>query len=282
MRFKIIVKETSKTNYFKALEDRVRKVWIDFRKNVINNLDLDFTEFKEKGFLKIYDDYFRHSQFTQMATLSITDFESYKIGRGVIEERELLNLQRFIPDEKYINESNRFSPSHCAWLYLAIGTDERKIQNTSRAECRAEKNRDFAFCEFRLTNKVGKIIDLTVADDGRVYKEKREYNNCKNALTDISTSIEMLHGNEYIRYKTDRCLSLLFANLISYQLFIPLEDEKNNKNDVYAPFHILAKYFISEGYDGIIYRSTVYPGGKNMVLFDKSLAKPVKIVEPGF
>lgn len=48
---------------------------------------------------------------------------------------------------------------------------------------------------------------------------------------------------------------------------------------MYAPFQTMAQYYISLGYAGIIYGSTVSSVGKNIVLFDKNIANPVGTVE---
>ena len=41
----------------------------------------------------------------------------------------------------------------------------------------------------------------------------------------------------------------------------------------------MAQYYISLGYSGIVYGSTVCPAGKNIVLFDKYMACPVGTIE---
>ena len=46
-----------------------------------------------------------------------------------------------------------------------------------------------------------------------------------------------------------------------------------------APFQTMAQYYISLGYAGIIYGSTVSKTGKNIVLFDKTTAHPVGAIE---
>ena len=43
---------------------------------------------------------------------------------------------------------------------------------------------------------------------------------------------------------------------------------------MYAPFQTMAQYYISLGYSGIVYGSTVCSVGKNIVLFDKQMAYP--------
>lgn len=46
------------------------------------------------------------------------------------------------------------------------------------------------------------------------------------------------------------------------------------KANTYAPFQVMAQYFISLEFSEIIYKSTVSSVGKNIVLFDKNVAYP--------
>ena len=62
-----------------------------------------------------------------------------------------------------------------------------------------------------------------------------------------------------------------YARLLSEQIFLPITTE--DKELMYAPFHCLAQYFLSFGYVGIMYSSTVFPDSKNIVLFDKYTAE---------
>ena len=48
---------------------------------------------------------------------------------------------------------------------------------------------------------------------------------------------------------------------------------------MYAPFQTMAQYYISLGYSGIIYGSTVSNVGRNIVLFDKNMASPIDTTE---
>ena len=63
-----------------------------------------------------------------------------------------------------------------------------------------------------------------------------------------------------------------YCKLLSEQIFLLLTTD--DKNIEYAPFHLMAQYFLSMGYSGIIYKSTVCNKGKNIVLFDKEYAHP--------
>jgi len=69
-----------------------------------------------------------------------------------------------------------------------------------------------------------------------------------------------------------------YTKLLSEQIFVPL-DAVDNKAITYAPFQTIAQYYISLGYSGIIYGSTVCPVGKNIVLFDKYMAHPIGEIE---
>ena len=65
----------------------------------------------------------------------------------------------------------------------------------------------------------------------------------------------------------------LYAKLLAEQIFVPLTTE--DKSIMYAPFHTIAWFFLQKGFHGIVYSSTVFPEGKNIVLFNKNYAKPV-------
>ena len=81
------------------------------------------------------------------------------------------------------------------------------------------------------------------------------------------TAIDQLHF-----MTDDHSVELLLShvNLYAYGCDLIKED---------APFQTMAQYYISCGYSGIIYGSTVCSGGRNLVLFDKGIAHPVGAVE---
>jgi hypothetical protein len=63
-----------------------------------------------------------------------------------------------------------------------------------------------------------------------------------------------------------------YARLLSEQIFLPITTE--DRELMYAPFQCMAQYFLSKGYAGIVYSSTVFPASKNLVLFDKQAVEP--------
>ena len=96
------------------------------------------------------------------------------------------------------------------------------------------------------------------------------------SLGDIFTYQRYIDIEPYI-FKDEYC-TLDFDDLLSEQIFIPL-DATDNKAITYAPFQTMAQYYISLGYSGIIYGSTVCSVGKNIVLFDKQMAHPIGAIE---
>ena len=69
-----------------------------------------------------------------------------------------------------------------------------------------------------------------------------------------------------------------YSKLLSEQIFEPIDDSAD-KGIMYAPFQTMAQYYRSLGYSGIIYGSTVSEVGRNIVLFDKEIAKPCGSIE---
>lgn len=63
-----------------------------------------------------------------------------------------------------------------------------------------------------------------------------------------------------------------YAKFLAEQIFLPVDSA--DKSVMYAPFQCMAQYILSKGYSGIVYASTVYPAGNNIVLFDKTAADP--------
>ncbi|WP_047153399.1 RES domain-containing protein [Aneurinibacillus tyrosinisolvens] len=72
---------------------------------------------------------------------------------------------------------------------------------------------------------------------------------------------------------TGRILGKIYLKMIADKIFLPIEAGQEREKE-YAPFHAFAYYFQYFGYDGIIFKSTVQEGGKNLVLFDPSDAQP--------
>lgn len=216
-------------------------------------------------------------------------FEGRLSGRGSIikddEPEETPNYDRLMPMAKHIKEDNRFSPPGIEWLYLAISDSEEKIKTCAEKECRAKGKDRFAFCKFKPNSAFNnlRIVDLTVGNDlsydsinnrfrvleKKLIKQGKKYIQANGILAYEQNSEEI---EKEIKQETVRWCLLTYAKMMSENLFVPIETD--DKKLEYAPFQALAVYFIKQGFDGIVFSSTVYPKSKNIVLFDKNYAVP--------
>ncbi len=268
-------------------EKAIQKTWNEF-KHALKSKQFNYTDInaaKETTFLRVFDDLFGEHNGIKTLTKTIGDIKQ-KLGRGtILGKSETVNYERFLPKKEYINESNRFSPPGIEWLYIALEEDDATAINTVKKEIRISKGERFGFCYFELDKSVysNKIVDLTIAD-------KYSYADFNSALEKFSQGLiqlksqqilsagvmpddeHILEKSEFAPFFTEWTI-YTYCKLLSSQIFTPLETE--DKDLEYAPFQTLAQYFISKGYSGIIYKSTVCEGGKNIVLFDKNMAHPI-------
>ena len=267
------------------IEKTIRKTWSEFR-DALAKGEFSFDEVdKAKGytFLKVYDDLFQQHSGIEYKTITIKDLEGLLVGRGaVLSGNEVPDYERFIPKKEYIKKDNRFSPPGVEWLYLALG-NEVDIHECSQAECRAEEGHRFGFCHFSFEDSSLdlKLVDLTIADN-------ISYEELNSRLEDygqkqLKKGIKVAKALGFIpnhNINIDESEELFtewgvytHTKLLSEQIFEPLSDIVD-KTLMYAPFQAMAQYYISLGYSGIVYGSTVSRSGRNIVLFDKNVAHP--------
>lgn len=242
---------------------------------------------KAKGytFLKVYDDLFHQHSGIDHKTITIKDLEGLLVGRGtILGEKEVPDYERFIPKKEFIKEDNRFSPPGVEWLYLALG-NEADIHECSQVECRAEEGNRFGFCHFSFNDRSSdlKLVDLTIADDisyEELNSRLEEYGQKQVKKAAKAHGFIPKHNvniDEFKRFFTKWGV-YTHTKLLSEQIFEPLRGI-DDKTLIYAPFQTMAQYYISLGYSGIIYGSTVSSVGKNIVLFDKNVAYPIGAIE---
>lgn len=244
------------------------ETWAALRKKLASGgLKYDEVEkAKAETFMHVFDDFFNNGDGKNVLTKSLLDVfcDNYAFGRGAkLEADETLDYDRFIPKREYIRCDNRFSPPRVEWLYLAMGESRDAVIECAMAECGTTKGVRFGFCQFTQTAGVNNcnVVDLTVAD----HISQDELNrNLEKGLQECSPNDMRDHIQQWTMQT--------YLKILSERLFEPVATE--NKNLMYAPFQLWAKYFESYGYRGIIYKSTVCAKGKNIVLFDKTLAKP--------
>lgn len=264
----------------------IKNTWEDFREALKNKEFLHFQTEKAKQytFLKVFNDLFFNNGGMEYLTVNIQCVKNNLMRGTKLTTNEVLNYERFLPKKEFIKNANRFSPSGVEWLYLALETDTPAVE-TIKKEIRIEKNERFGYCNFKLNNEFAKnkVVDLTISEDYTYEHLNVELNaDLRKSADEI---IEKAIKTKKIPVKSQALFGLneknmvkkwavfTYCKLLSEQIFIPIET-----NDVeleYAPFHAIAQYFITLGYSGIIYKSTVSHGGKNIVLFDKTMATPM-------
>ncbi len=206
--------------------------------------------------------------------MRFVDGDSYDDGT-------IYDIQRFIPKLEY-SSLNRFNPPGEVFIYLGVSLkrDLKKIDNevdyimqTCIKEIRALDSKDnnvVSSLKFKYSNsnKNKKLLDLTLAD---------KYKDLDDIVEEI-VNLQMTEENDKVGYMYNKINSLcvlLYIKLISDAIFKPiLTNDESMKQYEYAPFHAFASYIKYRGYSGIIYKSTMNEGGKNVVLFD------IKDVEP--
>ncbi len=271
-------------------EKTIRKTWSEFR-NALASGALCFNEVekaKDYTFLKVYDNVFRQHAGIDHKTITPKALDGLLIGRGtILGEAEVPNYERFIPKKEFIKKDNRFSPPGVEWLYLALGS-ETEIHECSQAECRAEKGNRFGFCHFSFAEDSSdlKLVDLTIADGISYEKlnsyleeyEQKQVEKCAKLSKTLGfIPKSSVNTDEFKRLLTQWSV-YTYTKLLSRQIFEPLNDT-DDKTLMYAPFQTMAQYYISLGYSGIIYGSTVSEVGRNIVLFDKTAAHPIGTIE---
>lgn len=267
---------------FEGRESAIRMLgttWQEFR-NALKDKKFNYKELdkaKKYVFFSTFDDAINYGNNKELLTRTLKEISlnsnlcrATKLGKD--DKLNYIHYSRFIPDQLNHPSENRFSPAGIDYLYLGIKFGEFKttkgrfntLEETCLKEIRAKSGNDIAFCNFNINLKSydKKIIDLTITDNKSFEDIQNEFSKWFNSLNLIS-----VHKNASVYLFT------LYLKMISEELFKPIETD--DKELEYAPFHCLAYYFTSLGFDGILYKSTVYNRGKNLVLFNKYDAKPI-------
>lgn len=270
-------------------EKQILETWEDFRSALGTGVflynELDSAKAKT-AFLKVFDDLFSHCYpFFEASAESILSYPTMLMRAGRLHPAgQDPTYSRFIPNKDYITKHNRFSPPGIEWLYLAIG-DPVVAENCALKECRAVTGELFGLCQFKLNEDYLKktLVDLTIAEDVQYEDLNKQLEKSADEICDreVKKALKGIMRKGYVKTpnvsdfldKFERWAAFTYARLLSKQIFIPVETE--DKKLMYSPFQCMAQYFLSLGYEGIVYSSTVFPEGKNVVLFDKDAAIPI-------
>jgi len=276
----------------------IQKTWEDFRLQLAHKdfLYNDIDKACESTFLHVFDDLFQHGNrfFEKKASDVLTMNTGIVRAARIPPDAKEPDYDRFVPKAEFITKDNRFSPPGVEWLYLAFSqappTSDLCIEEIcALKECRAKAGERFALCAFEPDSKFQSttLIDLTIAKESQYEEINDELNQCGrevvrreiakgyiNAL--VKNVIPTPHIDEIVP-ALEKWAIFTYAKLLADQIFLPITTE--DRALTYAPFQCMAQYFLSKGYSGIVYSSTVFPEGKNVVLFDKEAAHPFGIIK---
>lgn len=273
-------------------EQTMRQTWGEFRTSLSNG-QFSYNQVDQalnSTFLKVFNDLFNVNagkQFFSKTVHQVCGASDELVRGAILSEGEPVLYDRFIPKKEYIKCDNRFSPSGLEWLYLALGKktdikcDFTLAEQCSIHECRAKKGDRFVVCSFHIDSAFynNKVVDLTIAKNDSYDQlndnlEQYGQNHRTRGVQDFLTKgiPVRTHRAEFIAHFL-KWSAYTYARLLDEQIFVPIETV--NKENIYAPFQCLSQYFITLGYVGIIYSSTVFPHASNVVFFNKDIARPV-------
>lgn len=273
-------------------EKSIQRTWAEFRQQLADKAFLysDIDAALQSTFLRVFNDLFQHGhrflekEIGDVLTVDVGIVRAARIESG----KSAPDYGRFIPKAEFITKDNRFSPPGVEWLYLAFAPKSSATglmieERCALKECRATAGEKFALCKFLLDDKYKKsvLIDLTVAKDSGYEDINSAFERCARQIVnrEVSRGINGLTKVIVPRPQTKDIIPSIeqwavytYAKLLADQIFLPITIE--DRTLMYAPFQCMAQYFLSKGYSGIVYSSTVYPEGKNVVLFNKQVAFP--------
>ena len=239
--------------------EAIRDTWNELRSDLASGMFAynDLESAMSTRFLGVLNQLLSFNPVKEKVTVDLNFFAKSKcfVRAAKISTDEKIDFDRFIPKAKKMTSANRFSPKGIEWLYLGFDRHISDAKKCCYAEIRASDDNVVKYCEFKYAMKNHKVINLTKAD-GKSWEEiTQPYGNAETASASFVSDI--------------------YFKLLSQEIFLQVDSQ--NKDLEYAPFHCMAAYFKSLGFDGIIYKSTVSDAGKNLVMFDKISFIPKRI-----
>lgn len=264
----------------KRCDELLKNTWNIIKKDLANGIIKynDIDRILQYKFMKQFDDMFTMMEKSFEIPLSKIKY----LYRAAGEKAN--NYERMIPKIEFAS-LNRFNPPEEVFIYLGISDNKNSVdgrfniaEKTCLEEIRAKKGLACSICEFQIVDfaKSKKIIDIGIADKytndeliGELLNEKvklshKNYRQNREDKERLNEIILEKKGSEYLLAKI---MAKLYFKMISDNLFVPIKNVQDKKYE-YAPFHAFANYFRIKGYAGIIYKSTIYDMGKNLVLFN--------------
>lgn len=271
----------------------------------------------EKPFIDVFDDMHRNAiiKHQKLFTLRLENMKHlYRAQRG----QHLGNYIRMIPTIEHAKNKNRWNPEGVAFQYLGFSEQilpyDKVISLIIKGCCeeiRLISGEYVSTCKFRLENNNAKIINFCYEDieydsqeleinqyielssqrevkrilSKKIYTEQLKYlYNTKNIEDSIwkiiNKEVKKDDNRKALRKHAEIFIAKLIMKSIDEAVFLPVDNNDDPDLKAYIPFHLLANYLISKGYNGIVYRSTrmnrIGLNGKNLVLFNTEDASPIK------
>lgn len=269
-------------DHIAAIQSTWEELRNDLRAKKFSYNDID--EANQSKFLTSFSDAFVKHGLIKYVSTSIEKLnkqEAFLVRGARLTDASPVTTDRFLPVSKFITSDNRFSPKGLEWLYLSYAGDLNNGVECCKAECRVKDTDYFGYCTFSFAKDAmaKKIIDLTISDSYS-YDEINKGFDDKLAEFQQKVVNRALINHRFIPNKKPKdyykiaseWFAYLYTYILSNGLFQKIETD--DKELEYAPFQCMASYFQSLGFDGILYKSTVYNGAKDLAIFDKTYAIP--------
>lgn len=238
---------TSINKQWQTLSSKLIKDKID-----VNNLEYLFSQPEFKWFFKMFNE-----SGCELQSIKLSDVKS--LYRFICEkDASKINESRFIPQFKYAG-LNRMNDKNKLYEYLVTDYNSPSISDiikTGVREIRANNGKNVYYSLFRLNPQY---------NDSKIINLRFPYSDTKELYRNLSEANP--NDKDYFRFLLMQLIMELFEKS---DMFSPVD--KTKKDDIlykqYRPFHFISNYFETMGYSGILYASTVYPKGTNLVLFN--------------
>jgi len=185
------------------------------------------------------------------------------------------NVERIIPKKEFCS-ANRMNPKGKFYGYYAInygGKNRDDRIKTAVKEIRAENADEVSSCEFSASKKL-KLAKFAPDIGIRLTLEEEELREDLNKIKQYYG----IHGGTKGKMEIAQIytFNIMLQTMVNGDFFCPVEGSDTEKDFHYAPFRLIADYLSRNGYDGILYQSSVDPKGYCVAIFQPNYVKAIE------